>query len=72
MANPKMNKLLSKIDLAILANGGENWRVDWCRCDPDVGFSPCEYCAVYTALKETKEFISNIGTSFADLAPHLI
>lgn len=45
---------LKRVDLAILANRGETWRADMCSCDPSVGMSPCEYCAIHEALRYTK------------------
>lgn len=55
----RSNELLSRINLAIAANGGEVWRKKWCQCDSSVGYAPCEYCAIYTALREAKDFIIN-------------
>lgn len=57
---PEKNKLKSlrgKVDLAILAHGGKDWRKEWCQCDPSVGMVPCEYCAIYTALREMDIYI---------------
>jgi len=31
-----------------------------CRCDPDVGATPCQYCAIYDALKDYKLLIEDI------------
>lgn len=41
---------LDAIDLAQRANGGVEWKESFCRCDPDVGAVPCEYCAIHFAL----------------------
>lgn len=43
-----------KIELAILANGGEHWHKEACRCDPSVNAFPCEYCAVYSGLMHVR------------------
>ncbi len=29
---------------------GKGRNIDFCRCDPDVGATPCEYCALHGAL----------------------
>lgn len=42
--------LLEKVELAILANGGFAHKKAMCSCDPSVGMSPCEYCAIHCAL----------------------
>jgi hypothetical protein len=47
-----------KIELAISANGGDIHRKNWCQCDPTVGYSPCEYCAVFNGLNEGKKLLS--------------
>jgi hypothetical protein len=41
------------IELAIRANsmGGLEWKPEMCRCDPDVGCSPCPYCAIDSLLR---------------------
>lgn len=46
--------LIKQIDLAILANGGEDFRDNFCSCDPSVGYTPCEYCAIRNALLAVK------------------
>lgn len=42
-------------ELALLAFGGERWREEFCRCDPEVGMSPCQYCAIHGALTRVAE-----------------
>lgn len=42
------------IALGFIANGGRAFRRDICRCDPDVGAVPCEYCATHMALEEAE------------------
>lgn len=46
-------KRRSDIELAVQANngGGMEFREELCRCDPSVGMSPCEYCAIDSALR---------------------
>lgn len=39
-------KVKEKINLAIAANGGTDFRKEWCQCDPSIGAVPCEYCAI--------------------------
>lgn len=51
-------KMKEIIELAILANGGENWRKDWCQCDPSVGHTSCEYCAIFNGLNKAKLLLS--------------
>ena len=65
----KKIEVLECINLAILANGGEDFREDWCQCDPSVDQSPCEYCAIYRALKHAHEFIVKVGvhSSYTDV-----
>lgn len=58
-------KILEKIDLAFHAIGSYEssdivkvaWRRKHCRCDPDVGHEPCEYCAIYDALIKSYHYI---------------
>lgn len=42
------------VELALRAvnNGsGTDFRMELCRCDPEVGCVPCQYCAEYDVLK---------------------
>lgn len=48
------------LDLAILANGGEKHRKEWCQCDSSVGYVPCEYCAIFNGLTQAKSYFSNL------------
>lgn len=50
MTKDEIENIKNKIDLAFRAIGGEEFREDWCSCDPSVGFSPCEYCAIREGL----------------------
>lgn len=61
-----MKTLLEKIDLAIKANGGEDWRSDYCQCDAVVGYTLCEYCAIHSALRDSKRLVSNVLTMIND------
>ena len=53
----KEKRLLEQLSLAIAANGGKEFRKDFCHCDPSVGYVVCEYCAIYHALKYAKEYV---------------
>ena len=44
------HQIRKDLDLAIRANGGNQWSQQWCTCEPSVGNCPCEYCAIYRAL----------------------
>lgn len=55
--SPKLKKVIDDVELAIKANGGKNWKVNWCQCDPDVGMVPCEYCAIYHGLKNALRYL---------------
>jgi hypothetical protein len=44
-----------KIELGILANGGDWHHKNWCQCDSSVGYAPCEYCAIFNALNRARE-----------------
>lgn len=52
--------LIEKIKLAQLANEGDVWQSKYCECDASVGMVPCQYCAIYDALKSTSEYLQNI------------
>jgi hypothetical protein len=51
-------QIRSDLELAILANGGFEFREDWCRCDPEVGYYPCEYCAIFRALTHFQKLLN--------------
>jgi len=55
-----MNK---KIDLGFLSIGGREWKKSYCQCDPDVGMSPCHYCAEFAALQEADRLQSTLDTA---------
>jgi len=55
-----MKTLLEEVNLAIMANGGSEFRNDWCQCDPAVGAVPCEYCATRIALIHCYDFLIKI------------
>ena len=49
----------SGIETALLANNGGgtiDFKKELCRCDESVGFCPCEYCAVHSALTRCLKF----------------
>ena len=52
--------MMDKIELATLANGGEKHRKEWCRCDPDVGAEPCEYCAIFDGLNYARKALAEV------------
>lgn len=47
------------IELAILANGGDTHRKNWCQCDLSVNYF-CEYCAIFNGLSEARTFLSSL------------
>jgi hypothetical protein len=49
--------LLEQLSLGIAANGGKEFRENDCHCDPAQGYVLCEYCAIYKALKNAKEYV---------------
>ena len=49
--------LLNNIDLALAANGGREFRDDYCQCDESVGYCPCQYCAIHYALEQVEKYI---------------
>jgi len=51
------NYVLGCIDLAIRANGGDRFRHKWCECEPEIGYAPCMYCAIYNGLRAAKEYV---------------
>lgn len=51
-------RIKSNIELAQLANDGAEFRLDFCTCDPSVGMSPCQYCAIHDALRYSLEFVN--------------
>ena len=42
---------MEDIHTAMLANGGEEFIQEYCRCDESVGMVPCQYCAVHDVLR---------------------
>jgi hypothetical protein len=52
--------VLKDIELAMLANGGDEFIEEFCFCDSDVGMVPCQYCAIQRGLKRAKEFIVSL------------
>lgn len=53
--------LLEKLELAHRANGGKEFNERACSCDASVGFVPCEYCAIRSALEEAWIFVLQQG-----------
>lgn len=51
--------LLEAVELAHLANGGKEFRQDWCECDRECGMVPCRYCAIHDALSRTERYLRN-------------
>ena len=54
---------MNRIELAILANGGDKHIKEWCTCDPDVGMSPCQYCAIFSGLMYARELLKQMDES---------
>lgn len=52
-----MRRLVSRVELAILANGGGDYDEKACQCEPDVNQAPCRYCAIRDALNETLRYL---------------
>lgn len=52
--------LLECVELAIIANGGGAHKKEMCGCDPSVGMSPCEYCAIWNALNKTYNYLLDL------------
>ncbi|HUS49413.1 MAG TPA: hypothetical protein VMZ91_04575 [Candidatus Paceibacterota bacterium] len=50
-----MTRKNEKIKRAFDAMGGRDFKSKYCRCDPSVGMSPCQYCAEFEALKYAEE-----------------
>src|ERR1044071_9058078 len=48
------------INLAILANGGKEFRKEMCTCDASVGHCPCEYCAIFEGLRKASNLRSQL------------
>ncbi len=46
-----IKKAIYSINIAFSVIGGRKWKKELCTCNEDVGLSPCEYCAIYEALK---------------------
>lgn len=60
MAKNRIESAINKIDLAFRANGGEEFRPDRCSCEPEVGFVPCEYCAIRDGLLVGKKALESV------------
>ena len=52
--------LVRDIETALLAIGGEEWSEGYCECDPSVGITLCEYCAIHHALTNSKSFVTKV------------
>ncbi len=42
-----------RIDIGLLANGGRDYDIRNCECDPESNQAPCRYCAIYSALQSS-------------------
>ena len=51
-------RALGDVDLAIRAFGGDTWNQAACRCEPEVGNYPCEYCALHQGLTSARKALS--------------
>ena len=49
--------LLEHLDVAFLAIGGAEFQEKDCTCDTSVGYCPCQYCAIHSALVRCKDFV---------------
>ena len=52
-----LERVVSRVELAILANGGGDYDEKGCQCEPDVNQAPCRYCAIRDALNETLRYL---------------
>lgn len=50
-------RMVSRVELAILANGGGDYDEKACECDASVNQAPCRYCAIRDALNETLRYL---------------
>jgi len=46
------------INTAFKVIGGRKWKKELCGCDEEIGFVPCEYCAMFKALTSAERLIS--------------
>jgi len=53
--------LAEDLEMAHLANGGREFRQDWCECDPETGMTPCRYCAIHSVLTRTERLLKEIS-----------
>ncbi len=55
----EIDALLEDLELARLANGGKEFRKDWCQCDPDqyCAMVPCQYCAINSFLTRVERYL---------------
>ena len=60
-------KLTQVLDLAILANGGEEFLPTVCECEPETNNAPCRYCAIYDGLKLAKQSLTALEQENAKL-----
>lgn len=59
---------METIKTAFYANCGPEWNIKNCRCDPDVGFQPCEYCATHRALEIGQQALAQLSARDAEVA----
>lgn len=52
-----LHRIVSRVELAILANGGGDYDEKACECDASVNQSPCRYCAIRDALNEALRYL---------------
>lgn len=60
-------KTKERIELAILANGGDVHLKEWCTCDPEVNFF-CQYCAIFNGLNEARILLSSLEKAQGELS----
>jgi hypothetical protein len=39
----------------------KSWIQKYCRCDPEVNMVPCEYCALFNALKVADRLLEEVS-----------
>jgi hypothetical protein len=59
----KLSEIMLRVkdlEMAFRAIGGREFRQERCECDYEVGFVPCEYCAIHKGLTVGSECFSEL------------
>ena len=46
---------------------GEEWRREFCECEPETGNAPCEYCAIHKALTYARQLECQVTERDTDI-----